>query len=164
MTELQTLQDLAQDAFKKIFSYKNIYNNCVNQIINLKVQHIKKMILNKSITHDNNVYKIIDVRGEARWYNKIDFEDSFVIIIIMLKDFPDFKNTTKKEYELLQKIYDSSSSIRDIISRNEELKFLKHNINVVKQLEYEYCIEEILNDNFIKEGLNWNGQIILQSE
>ena len=158
MNELQIRQEELQNAFRECIKANAIIEKLVDDFIDMKNSRIHRALFGKTIRHGNAQYEF---KGTIkRIYNYFESVDA-VIIVVLFKKLPNYGPLTEKERELLDKI-DKCSDCEKVCGMNYDLRYLKHQLNVVEELKYGYNLTDMLREDFLKRGLDWDGETLIE--
>lgn len=160
MNELQIRQEELQNAFRECIKANAIIEKLVNDFIEMKSSRIYRALFGKTIRHGNAQYEF---KGTIkRIYNHFESVDA-QITVVLFKKLPDYGPLTEKERELVVKIDKCGCGDCEKVCRmNYDLRYLKHHLEVVEELKYSYNLTDMLREDFLKRGLEWDGDTLIE--
>lgn len=160
MNELQIRQEELQNAFRECIKANAIIEKLVNDFIKMKSSRIYRALFGKTIRHGNAQYEF---KGTIKHiYNHFESVDT-QITVVLFKKLPDYGPLTEKERELLVKIDKCGCGDCEKVCRMDyDLRYLKHHLDVVEELKYSYNLTDMLREDFLKRGLEWDGEILIE--
>ena len=159
MNELQIRQEELQNAFRECIKANAIIEKLVDDFIDMRSSRIYRALYGKTIRHGNALYEF---KGTIkRVYNHFESVDT-EIYVVLFKKLPDYGPLTEKERELVVKI-DKCGDCEKVCRMNYDLRYLKHRLDVVEELKYSYNLTDMLREDFLKRGLDWDGEILIES-
>lgn len=160
MNELQIRQEELQNAFRECIKANAIIEKLVNDFIEMKSSRIYRALFGKTIRHGNAQYEF---KGTIKHiYNHFESVDT-EITIVLFKKLPDYGPLTEKERELVVKIDKCGCGVCEKVCRmNYDLRYLKHHLDVVEELKYSYNLTDMLREDFLKRGLEWDGETLIE--